>query len=76
MRLEHKNFKTPSNKAIELTILASQYHQEINAADVGNNDRFVVQEVIKEIASSYNPTSLGNPNHRFVCSPQVRHASY
>lgn len=66
MRLEHKQFKTTSNRSVELTILASAYHQEINAADVGSADRFVVQEVIKEIASSYNPASLGTPNHRHV----------
>ena len=49
---------------MELTILASAYHQEINAAEAGNNDRFVVQEVIKEIAQSYNPTSMGQGSHR------------
>ncbi|GAB5031261.1 replication factor c subunit 3 [Nannochloropsis oceanica] len=56
-RLEHKTFKTPTKRTIELTILASAYHQEINAAEAGSGDRFVVQEVIKEIAQSYNPTA-------------------
>ena len=32
--------------------MASNYHIEMNPSDAGNNDRFVVQEVIKEIASS------------------------
>jgi replication factor C subunit 3/5 len=64
-RLEHKTFKTPTKRTIELTILASAYHQEINAAEAGSGDRFVVQEVIKEIAQSYNPTAaLGQAGGR------------
>jgi len=51
-RLEHREFKTPTNKTIEITTVASNYHIEMNPSDAGNNDRFVVQEVIKEIASS------------------------
>ena len=51
-RLEHRDFKTPTNKAIEVTTVASNYHIEINPSDAGNNDRYVVQEVIKEIAQS------------------------
>ena len=51
-RLEHRDFRTPTNKAIEVTTVASNYHIEINPSDAGNNDRYVVQEVIKEIAQS------------------------
>lgn len=54
MKLEHRTFKTPSGKAIEVTTVASAYHIEINPGDAGIHDRFVVQEVIKEIAQ-YNP---------------------
>ena len=51
-RLEHREFKTPTNKLIEVTTVASNYHIEINPCEAGNNDRFVVQEIIKEIAHS------------------------
>jgi replication factor C subunit 3/5 len=51
VKLEHRTFKTPSNKTIEITTLGSNYHIECNPSDAGNNDRFVIQEVIKEIAS-------------------------
>ncbi|KAJ1451637.1 P-loop containing nucleoside triphosphate hydrolase protein [Pelagophyceae sp. CCMP2097] len=51
-RLEYREFKTPTNKLIEVTTVASNYHIEMNPGDAGNNDRFVVQEVIKEIAQS------------------------
>ena len=32
---------------IELTTSSSNYHVEMNPSDVGNNDRYVVQELIK-----------------------------
>lgn len=51
VKLEHRSLKTASNKTIEVTTLGSNYHIECNPSDAGNNDRFVVQEVIKEIAS-------------------------
>lgn len=54
IKLEHRSFKTPSNKAIDITTVGSNYHIECNPSDAGNNDRFVIQEVIKEIASSGN----------------------
>jgi replication factor C subunit 3/5 len=51
IKLEHRTFKTTSNKTIEMTTIGSNFHIECNPSDTGNNDRFVVQEVIKEIAS-------------------------
>ena len=51
VKLEHRTFKTSTNKVIEITTLGSNYHIECNASDVGNNDKFVIQEIIKEIAS-------------------------
>jgi len=50
VKLERKSFKTPSNKALDITALGSTHHLEINPSDAGNYDRIVVQEVIKEIA--------------------------
>jgi replication factor C subunit 3/5 len=52
VRMEHKAFKTPSGKAIEMVTIASAYHIEINPGDAGIYDRFVVQDVIKEMAAS------------------------
>jgi hypothetical protein len=44
--------QTPSNKAIEVTTVASSFHIEINPGDAGIYDRHVVQEIIKEIAQN------------------------
>ena len=52
VRLEHRPFKTPSGKAIEMTTVASAFHIEINPGDAGIYDRFVVQDIIKEMAAS------------------------
>jgi replication factor C subunit 3/5 len=61
VRLEHRTFKTPSNKSVEITTVASNYHIEICPGDAGIYDRIVVQEVIKEIASSQSiATSFQN----------------
>ena len=37
---------------VELTTLSSNYHVEMNPSDVGTKDRYVVQEVIKDMARS------------------------
>jgi replication factor C subunit 3/5 len=38
------------NLEIELTTVQSNYHVELNPSDVGNQDRYIVQEVIKVVA--------------------------
>lgn len=52
VKLERRVFKTPRNRSIDLTTVASNYHIEINPGDAGIYDRFVVQDIIKEIAQS------------------------
>ena len=34
-----------------MTTSSSNYHVEMNPSDVGNNDRYVVQEIIKVLDS-------------------------
>ncbi|GAB9475590.1 hypothetical protein Gpo141_00012678 [Globisporangium polare] len=51
VRLEHKSFKAAGKTTkVDITTVASNYHIEMNPSDVGNSDRLVVQEVLKEIA--------------------------
>lgn len=42
---------------MEVTTLSSNYHIEINPSDVGTSDRYVIQEVITEIAQTQNVNS-------------------
>lgn len=51
VKLEHRTLKTPTNRTIDIATLGSNYHIECNPSDAGNGDRFVVQEIIKEIAA-------------------------
>lgn len=57
IKLEPREFKPNPAKKIEITMVGSNYHIECNPSDVGNNDRFVIQEVIKEIAQHGSLTS-------------------
>jgi replication factor C subunit 3/5 len=74
IKLEHRTFKTASGKPIEISTLGSNYHIECNPSDVGNNDRFVIQEVIKEIASHSNlnaVASTGGKSFKVVLLTEV-----
>ncbi|KAF5837060.1 DNA replication factor C complex subunit 3 [Dunaliella salina] len=55
VRVESKpwTIQLPTRKLeVELTTLSSNHHLEMNPSDVGYNDRYVVQEIIKEMARS------------------------
>ncbi|KAJ3044922.1 Subunit of heteropentameric Replication factor C (RF-C) [Rhizophlyctis rosea] len=52
LKIDCKQFVTPSNRKLEINIVSSNYHLELTPSDVGNNDRIVVTEVIKEIAQT------------------------
>lgn len=51
---------------VELTTLSSNYHLEMNPSDVGYNDRYVVQEIIKEMARSKPVDATGG--YEQLCS--------
>ncbi|KAF8569428.1 hypothetical protein P879_04491 [Paragonimus westermani] len=52
LRMEQHNFLTPSNKKITISTISSNYHLEVNPSDVGIYDRIVIQELIKNMAST------------------------
>ena len=45
---------------IDLTTISSNYHVEMNPSDGGFQDRYVVQEIIKEMAKSRPLDVAGN----------------
>lgn len=58
LRIEKHTFTTPSNKKIELTALASNYHIEINPSDAGFNDRlFASIQLSNQILALANASS-------------------
>ena len=65
MKIEHRSFKaTSTSKPIEISTIGSNYHIECNPSDAGNNDKYVIQEIIKEIASHTNLSSSIGSNGR------------
>ncbi|KAF0295463.1 Replication factor C subunit 3 [Amphibalanus amphitrite] len=53
LRIEHQHFETPSKRKIEIVTVASNYHIEVNPSDAGNNDRVVIQELLKTVAQTH-----------------------
>lgn len=52
-KVSHKVFKVGDNrKELEVTTVASSHHVEVNPSESGMSDRLVVQELIKDMASS------------------------
>ncbi|KAI9137880.1 P-loop containing nucleoside triphosphate hydrolase protein [Paraphysoderma sedebokerense] len=52
LKIDQRQFSTPSGKKLEISTVSSNYHIEINPSDLGNQDRLVVQEIIKEVAQT------------------------
>lgn len=55
VKVENKAWKVEAGTRkidLELTTVSSNYHIELTPSDVGYQDRYVVQEVIKEMAKS------------------------
>jgi replication factor C subunit 3/5 len=54
LKLDKRTFTTPTKRIVEINLITSNYHIELSPGDAGLNDRFVVQEVVKEMASNRN----------------------
>jgi len=59
LRLDKRTFKTSTNKSVDINMICSNYHIELNPGDAGIYDRFVVQDVIKEMAANKSLNSGG-----------------
>ena len=60
LRLDKRVFKTPTNREIEINMVTSNVHIEISPGDAGIYDRYVIQDVIKEMASNRALSTLTN----------------
>ena len=52
IKIDSRIFQTTTNRKLEFNIVASVYHLEITPSDVGNYDRVVVQDLLKEVAQT------------------------
>nr|VZI51111.1 unnamed protein product [Spirometra erinaceieuropaei] len=71
LRIEHHSFLTPSKKKIELSTASSNYHLEVNPSDVGIYDRIVIQELIKNMASTAQLESVHQREFKVVVIHEV-----
>jgi replication factor C subunit 3/5 len=51
LKLDKRTFTTPTNRTVDINMVASNFHVELSPGDAGLNDRHVVQQVIREMAS-------------------------
>lgn len=52
LKIDQKSMDTSSGKKIEISLISSLYHVEVNPSDVGYYDRIIIQDIIKEIAKT------------------------
>lgn len=68
LKIDVKTFTTASNRKLEFNVLSSPYHLEITPSDMGNNDRVVIQDLLKDVASVEHVDFTGKSSsskHRF-----------
>ncbi|KAK5661300.1 hypothetical protein OQA88_11195 [Cercophora sp. LCS_1] len=52
IKIDSRMFQTSSNRKLDFNLVTSVYHLEITPSDVGNYDRVVVQDLLKEVAQT------------------------
>jgi DNA polymerase III delta prime subunit len=66
-------FQTTSNKKLEFNIVASVYHLEITPSDVGNYDRVVIQDLLKEVAQTQQVDQSARQKFKVVVINEADH---
>ncbi|EJD47250.1 P-loop containing nucleoside triphosphate hydrolase protein [Auricularia subglabra TFB-10046 SS5] len=52
VKIDQRVFVTPSKRKLDVNVVQSNFHIELTPSDVGNYDRVVIQEILKEIAAT------------------------
>lgn len=73
IKIDARVFQTTSNRKLEFNIVASVYHLEITPSDVGNYDRVVVQELLKEVAQTQQVDILAKQRFKVVVINEADH---
>ncbi|KAH7315448.1 hypothetical protein KP509_21G050200 [Ceratopteris richardii] len=74
IKVENKPWKVEAGSRkleVELTTISSNYHVELNPSDAGFQDRYVVQEIIKEMAKSRPLDVSGNKSFKVLVLNEV-----
>ena len=54
LKLDKRTFTTPTGRSVEIHMISSPHHVELSPGDAGIYDRYVIQDVLKEMASTKN----------------------
>ncbi|KAI3437047.1 AAA domain-containing protein [Psidium guajava] len=74
VKVENKNWKVDAGTRtidIELTTLSSTHHVEMNPSDAGFQDRYIVQEIIKEMAKNRPIDTKGKKGFKVLVLNEV-----
>ncbi|KAM7216850.1 replication factor C subunit 5 [Rhypophila decipiens] len=73
IKIDARVFQTSSNRKLEFNIVASVYHMEITPSDVGNYDRVVVQDLLKEVAQTQQVDQSAKQKFKVVVINEADH---
>lgn len=73
IKIDSRVFQTTSNRKLEFNIVASVYHLEITPSDVGNFDRVVVQDLLKEVAQTQQVDQSARQRFKVVVINEADH---
>ena len=73
IKIDSRVFQTTTNRKLEFNIVASVYHLEITPSDVGNYDRVVVQDLLKEVAQTQQVDVAARQRFKVVVINEADH---
>src|ERR1700744_4785994 len=73
IKIDARVFTTSSNRKLEFNIVSSIYHLEITPSDVGNFDRVVVQDLLKEVAQTQQVDQSAKQRFKVVVINEADH---
>ena len=73
IKIDARVFQTSSSRKLEFNIVASVYHLEITPSDVGNYDRVVVQDLLKEVAQTQQVDQSARQRFKVVVINEADH---
>ena len=73
IKIDSRVFQTTTNRKLEFNIVASVYHLEITPSDVGNYDRVVVQDLLKEVAQTQQVDLAARQRFKVVVINEADH---
>ena len=75
VKIDARIFQTTSNRKLEFNVVASVYHLEITPSDVGNYDRVVIQDLLKEVAQTQQVDQNAKQRFKVVVINEADHLS-